>query len=552
MFSTFARLGAIAHLHLPLVLVVTVIFVEAFDCGIDPVQLGIKNTPLHNGVPMSRGVQFKLPGNQILGLRFSTTWNNTFIANSNNCRRGNSSYNNACEGAIGSTFDPVENIGWTPYLQDDWEHIVGHLDKPPANTNVVRGVAEADFDNGPTVALPIAVWNNPSIDPTTEMGSSPSKSVFGIGSSSDLIKSFLNGNFVPSGFLGLYFGSRSLNCSEDGEMTIGGWDGARVAGPFVNYSMNAFAMNTTCPLRVRITSLKLNNDGGAFELISGDQGIEACVDPFQNAIGFTDALYAIWANVTQHPTEADGPPFTDQTYPLANEHLIDTIDIELEGGYSTTVSHCELVSLERGANLDNIGEYSVVNSSRIMAAISHGPTDLGTDFGVLLGGAFLARTYLRIDYENNQFGLAPAISGSSVSANVHKVCSRDTSVPNKTNDTIPTTSPKPASNSGAGAGLSTDTKATIGGSVAGAVIALVGVYITYKAYRHSQRADEARRKNDAEMLDIGRSRTFSTNSGMSPRPEASNAMSPGTGRTDGEAPSVSPLKLPEARIDCIV
>jgi hypothetical protein len=442
----------------------------------------------------------------------------------------------------------VDNDGWTPYLISEWESLVGYPDQPPVDANVVRGVAEVDFDDGPTIDLPVAVWNNPSINPVNEKGSPPSRSVFGIGRSSDLIRSFLNESFVPSGYMGLYFGSRSLNCSEDGELTIGGWDEARATGSFVNYTMNSVPMNTTCPLQVRVKALTLNSDEGAHPLIGDGQSIGACIDPFQNSIGLTDALYSIWANLTQHRTEADGPPFTDQTYPLANERLIDTLDIELEGGYSTTVSHCELVSLQRGANLEDVGEYTVINNSRIMASVSHGQTDLGTDFGILLGGAFLASTYLRIDYETNQFSLAPCVSGRNILPNIHKQCSKDTSIPSKTNGTIPAATTTSPSTGNSSHGLSTDTKATIGGAVAGGVIALVGVAIAWLAYQHAQRSEAARRKSEAETLGLDRPRTLSTYKGMSPMPSQADAVSPKTYQSVAGKPSVPSVELPKSII----
>lgn len=552
-----AQFGSSACAHLLLFLGLASKLTKAFDCGIDPLQLGIKNTPLDNGVPVNRGVQFKLPGNQILGLRLSTAWNNTFISNANNCRRGNNSYDNACQGAVGSTFDPVENEGWEPYLTSDWADIVAHVDDPPAGANVVRGVAATDLDDGPVIELPIAVWSNPSIDPVKGSSSPPSRSVFGIGPSSDFIRSLLNGSFVPSGFMGLYFGSRSLNCSEDGEMTIGGWDASRVDGSFVNYSMNSMPMNATCPLRVRVTGITLQNDVGSHPLITDGEAVSACVDPFQNAIGLTDALFAIWSNLTEHPTAENDPTFTEQTYPLANERLMDTLTIELEGGYATTISHCELVSLERGADLQGVGEYTVTNSSRIMASVSSGRSDLGTNFGVLLGGVFLSSTYLTIDYENNQFGLAPVRTraGSSQAPSVNRVCSKDTSIPPVGNATLPTSSNHTGladKKDDSGGGLSTDAKATIGGSVAGGVIAIAGVIIAFLAYKHAKSAEKARRQSEAEKMDIERARTESTYIGMSPMSRPGEFASPniglGVGLETQERKHSEGVELPKAAL----
>lgn len=318
--------------------------------------------------------------------------------------------------------------------------------------------------------------------------------------------------------------------------------------------MNSVPMNATCPLQVRVKGLRLNTlDEGSHELIMNGESIPACVDPFQNAIGLTDALYEIWANLTQHPTN-----FSNQVYPLANEHLMETLRIELEGGYKTTIPHCELISLQRGADVNGIGDYTVTNRSNIMASVSSGVTDLGTNFGILLGGAFLASTYLRIDYEENVFGLTPAegILGNSQQSSIHKVCSKDTSIPSKANSTISDAS-SPAALDSAGdsngdkrnGGLSTDAKATIGGSVAGGVIALIGVVIAYMAYRHAKRAEKERRQSEAQKMEMEmeRSRTMSTYVGMSP--QIGLGLSPGSRALDPNSPELNVSKEKTASVE---
>ncbi|TID16795.1 aspartic-type endopeptidase [Venturia nashicola] len=112
-------------------------------------------------------------------------------------------------------------------------------------------------------------------------------------------------------------------------------------------------------------------------------------------------MYRRWEDATEHPTYNATPPFTSQSYPDANEHLIGSLYIELEGGYNTTISHTELESVERGQKLDGLGEYAPLNNGRIMASVAHGPADYGTDFGMLRGGVFLASTYVFVDYESS-------------------------------------------------------------------------------------------------------------------------------------------------------
>jgi hypothetical protein len=193
-------------------------------------------------------------------------------------------------------------------------------------------------------------------------------------------------------------------------------------------------------------------------------------------------MYDRWANETDHPNYNATPPYTFQTFPSANEHLIGTLYIELEGGYNTTVSNIELVSDERGPRLDDLGEYAPLNNSRIMASVGRGSTDYGEDFGMLLGGAWLASTYVFVDYENNKFGLAPAILGSTQS-DVKTQCSKDASIPPPQAGANATTS----SGSTTKTGTSTSDKIAIGVSIPAGVAAIATLaYMIYEGYRRRQ------------------------------------------------------------------
>ncbi|TLD25697.1 aspartic-type endopeptidase [Venturia nashicola] len=176
-------------------------------------------------------------------------------------------------------------------------------------------------------------------------------------------------------------------------------------------------------------------------------------------------MYRRWEDATEHPTYNATPPFTSQSYPDANEHLIGSLYIELEGGYNTTISHTELESVERGQRLDGLGEYAPLNNGRIMASVGHGPADYGTDFGMLRDGVFLASTYVFVDYESNKFGLAPAVLGT-MKSNIKKQCSKHTNIPpalisTETNSTHSSNSTTKA----ASAGLSASDKIAIGVSI---------------------------------------------------------------------------------------
>src|SRR2546423_1620334 len=412
--------------------------VRAYGCGISPVTFELQNK---NDATISGGVKIKLPGNQIVGLRISFCPNNTRIRSSVDCI-GNST----CQGASGSTFDPSAQ-DFRQVLDSQWEASVLTLDAPPTEARVVRGIGLADFDGGPKINLPIEVWSDPKLK--LELNKrAPNRSVLALGPKSSVLQRLLDAGIVPSNFMGLFYGSRAQFNFTDGELVVGGWDRSRVSEPFVNYSMASFPMSISCPLRVKVKGVVLNNDNGSFPMLDVGESVPACIDPLQNQLTFTDTMYRRWSEATQHPTQqpTDAPPFTVQTYPAANEHLIDTLTIELEGGYQTTVPHYELVRLDRGAQLDESEQYDTGNSSRIMAAVGTGLTDYGQDFGMLLGGVFLSSTYLIIDYDRGTFGLAHAVLKRDES-DIETVCSLNTTAPISATSPKSSTTPTPSASS---------------------------------------------------------------------------------------------------------
>jgi hypothetical protein len=375
-------------------------------------------------------------------------------------------------------------VDWTALPDNAWKSTVLTVDPLPAGITATRkGIAMVQFDDGPKLALPVEVWSKPDMQ-LPEL--SLTKSYLPLGPESSLLDRLLNQSYIPSRFIGLFFGSRSLSNPINGELLVGGWDSSRVNGSFVNYTISAFPMSISCPLRVKVKRVVLHANETSHSILDEGQLVSACVDMMQNQLTFTDAMYSKWAEVTQHPTQPDGPEFDLQTYPLSNERLMGDLYIELEGGYSTTIPHYELVGPERGAKLDHLGEYGIVNSSRIMAAVGAGTTDYGEDFGMLLGGAFLASTYVFLDYDTNSFGLAPAILKREKN-NVQTVCSKDRS--------IPAPAPAPSSNNSApgmdsqstlgGSGLSKSDKIAIGVGVPGGlavIIALIALVISVKQF----------------------------------------------------------------------
>jgi hypothetical protein len=215
------------------------------------------------------------------------------------------------------------------------------------------------------------------------------------------------------------------------------------------------------------------------------------VNPVENAFQFTPAMYKLWANITQVPSNppADGSPnYTNQVYPLENEPLMNELTITLDGGYQVTIPHFELVTLQRGANAQ--GLYDVINSSRIQSAV----TSNGGRFTFpILGGVFASQNYIRVDYARNVFSLAHAVT-SDITPASNTIIS--TCVANNSEPVEPLPSPSLAQsstlNKGAIAGI-------VVGSVVGFILLALLVFLFLRARR--RRSDAAAHRGPPVPLD---------------------------------------------------
>ncbi|KAH8684470.1 aspartic peptidase domain-containing protein [Tricladium varicosporioides] len=408
----------------------------ANNCSIPPLVLKIENNTLSgDGIALNRGISCSI-GGEVEGLRLDFARNNTNFRNYLDCASAGSTANiSQCVGASGGVYNLNTSSTFRAVTNNAWN--VTSIDPSPNGAHIIRGYDTATF--GPSVSIPnfpFEIWSDPT---------SANRSSLGFGINSSVITSFLSTGAAPSGEIGLFYGSRSVDHPSDGELVIGGYNPSRVNGSFTNFTMIT-SLGQPCALQVYIKDVVVSNINGSQSSVMPISGsrIPACVNPVENGFQFTPEMFTAWANATQKPKNppSDGSKnYTDQTYPLANEKYINDMTIILDGGYSVTIPHYELVSFERGNNARGI--YDIVNTSRIASAV----TSNGGRFTFpILGGVFLSQNYLKVDYANRVFSLAHAVTDVSLSnTSIASTCVQNNAPPVSPSPIPITPTPSPSS-----------------------------------------------------------------------------------------------------------
>ena len=267
-----------------------------------------------------------------------------------------------------------------------------------------------------------------------------------------------------------------------------------MAGQWCNFTIAAYPISIPCPLTVNVTGVILNNDKGSFPILNPGESIVGCVDFLQNAFTFPDFMFSRCANLTDHPgtNNSAQPPFDNRTYLASNEHLMQTLTVGLGGGFSATVPQYELVSPDRGSLLTDQGEYTIINNSRIMSAVTASMSDYGINFGILLGGVFSSGVYILVDYERGTFSTAAANLQPGAS-DIRTICSLNMSLSISPNGTTGSNS---SSKGSSDSGLGTGTDIGIAFGALGALLAIIGTYFGWHQYVYS-RNEEIRRRSKA-------------------------------------------------------
>jgi hypothetical protein len=256
---------------LAIVTLVTVAQAIGDMCSLDPVSLPWANVTLADGIAFNRGIEILL-GGQPVSLRGTSMLSNLRIRNARDCGFGNASIQSGCQGSSGSSFDITKSPTWEAAPQDGWN--VTAVDAPQIGETVIDGWDTAKFDNLPEIyGFPFEVWSDTTSD---------NKSGLALGPNSSFVETLLQDELIPSRAWGLFFGSTSQTKGVDGNLTLGGYDRARLGGEWYNFTTQAGYVNNPCPLQVMVKDVRLNNVRGSFSLFAdSDATVVACVDPLQ-------------------------------------------------------------------------------------------------------------------------------------------------------------------------------------------------------------------------------------------------------------------------------
>lgn len=307
---------------------------------------------------------------------------------------------------------------------------------------------------------------------------------------------------APSSLWGLDVGDRSLS-PRDGKLIVGGYDQSRFTENLSTFPIGDWTQQP-CPLQVTVkdlryisgTDVSLTLPTGSPNLLTRSKisSMIACVEPFQQRFTFLPStvknLIQVWALENYSPT--------DLTFPSDSKpsgHL----EIGLDNGYITTIPNNYLFTPKRGS--DENGQYVITNSSITETGIAYNVDDSDEDTTPILGGLYLTFNYLIVDYENNQFQMAPTVQETQGNiANITTVCR----LPPLTVD--PDASP---SHPAAPSTQKASNKAAIGSGTAGAFVGLAMILcLCYFIFRKRRRDRRQQDQIQSEQIMTGADRPF--------------------------------------------
>ena len=306
-----------------------------------------------------------------------------------------------------------------------------------------------------------------------------------LGQNSSFLAAVTQAKVAPSSVWGLDAGDRSLS-PRDGKLVVGGYDASRVSGNLTTFPLGTWTNQQPCPLQVTVSELLYSTPDGINHSLFGTatDGVTGCIEPQQQRFTFLPSMVERFAMLTAYNSSYPGLVFPTNSRPSG------TLRIELDNGYTTTIPNDHLFIPKRGS--DKNGQYVVTNSSILETGIAYNLDDTDADVQVILGGLFLTYNYIVVDYDNNQFQMAPTVQGDQGSgAEITTVCKPTPFIPG----------PEVSHQAHSSGTNGTSRVAAIAGGTVGGVVGLTAIaalcyFLARKRRRGRQREDEKRAQQD--------------------------------------------------------
>ncbi|KAL9626585.1 MAG: hypothetical protein Q9204_007193 [Flavoplaca sp. TL-2023a] len=447
----------------------------SIDCSVAPLSLPWSNiTVSPNGLAVTRGIELGIgTPNQIFSLRPSTTLNNTRVPNVLDC--GTQS-NTSCVGGKGGVFDSSKSSTFVVSLKNRWNGSAA--DTEAATGAYVYFNDVIDFQaNGTVLGYPLVL--------NSDLVSGPEAGL-PLGQNSSFLAAVTQARVAPSSVWGLDAGDRSLS-PRDGKLVVGGYDASRLRENLTTFPLGTWSKKQPCPLQVSVKEVLYRAiDGDIYGLLPPTSGsVTGCIEPQQQRFTFLPSMVQRFAALSGYNNSYPGLTFPTELRPPG------ALQITLDNGYRTVIPNDHLFTPQRGS--DQNGQYVVTNTSVLETGIAYNVDDADADVQLILGGLYLTYNYLVVDYDKNQFQMAPTVQGDQGSSgNITTVCEptnliRDPEVSRQDTPDADGTSRAAAIGGG-----------TVGGVVGLAVVATLCYLLLRKRRQGRQRADQQKRAQQGQ------------------------------------------------------
>ncbi|KAH8881993.1 acid protease [Thozetella sp. PMI_491] len=339
----------------------------------------------------------------------STVINSTLVSQKSLCDVSNTLEPHKCEALRGGFFNENSSTTWTSAplssyndtrSNPTWDHF-----NPPGFTKI--GWDKINFPNTNVALYGAGIALN-------QYGNNSNAGMIGLGKDSVFLNDTISQGRAGSRSWSLDAGSKSLSNPRNGELVIGGYNAARTDGSFSWSNVSDMAGDRPCPLRTTITDMSLTlSNGNIVPIKSSAELVDACIEPYDNLFRFTAGMLLNFKQITgfnetlmnvYNNEAANNLSFTELGLPYDSSR-VDTwsLSITLANGYKTSLPADELQRPLFG--FDNLGNQQAVPGITNLQIL-----DVPTGQGEVptLGRIFLSRSYLSVNYEMNQFGLAMA------------------------------------------------------------------------------------------------------------------------------------------------